>query len=134
MGVSHRIRDRRHRNSYAPDVITMASVGANASRLSIAALFGVAAAATVAPVRFSAAYGLPLEDDNRAAQGYVRALGARDATLAAIALYFAARGERSAVRVDLSVVVSSDSRGNVALAAAAAAGAFALLLTSAICE
>jgi hypothetical protein len=123
----------------------MASVGANASRLSIAALFGVAAAATVAPVRFSAAYGLPLEDDNRAAQGYVRALGARDATLAAIALYFAARGERSAVRVtlgwasalaivDLSVVVSSDSRGNVALAAAAAAGAFALLLTSAICE
>jgi hypothetical protein len=123
----------------------MASLGANASSLSIAALFGVAAVAIVAPVRFSAAYGLPVDPGNGVAQGFVRALGARDGALAGIASCFAVRGDRRAVRitlgwaaalgiVDLSVVVCSDSRGNVSLAALASAAAFALLFVGAACE
>ena len=66
--------------------------------MSIATLLGVGVAAAFAPETLARNYGLPLAEGDAAGRGFVRALGARDATLGAVALAFALDDEREAVR------------------------------------
>ena len=74
--------------------------------ISIASLFGVGLGAALAPEALARGYGLPLEPGNESGHGFVRALGARDAIIGAIALAFALRDDREAVRLTLGITTA----------------------------
>ncbi len=74
--------------------------------ISIASLLGVGLGAALAPEALARGYGLPLEPGDESGRGFVRALGARDAIIGAIALAFALREERDAVRRILGITTA----------------------------
>jgi hypothetical protein len=78
-------------------------MGSLLSILSIASLFGVGIGATFAPEALAKNYGLALAEGDDAGRGFVRALGARDAIIGAIALASVLRGDRDGVRRTLGI-------------------------------
>ena len=78
-------------------------MGSLLSTIAIVSLFGVGIGAAFAPETLAKNYGLPLDEGDDSGVGFVRALGARDATIGAIALGFALRGDRDAVRRTLGI-------------------------------
>jgi hypothetical protein len=77
---------------------------------------GLGAGAALAPLRLAEGYGLPVESQTGIA--YVRALGARDAVLGLLVLWFAASRKRDALSA------------TIALSALVGASDFAIVLRS----
>jgi hypothetical protein len=73
------------------------------SAAAIAGLFGIGVGALFAPEALAENYGLPIVAGDTSGRGLIRALGARDATLGAVALAFALKGDRAAVRTVLGI-------------------------------